>query len=104
LFTHGSADKKKEDATKKEEPAGPAVPSTALLRQRAYGEWQRRTEVCYKLKQIAIETGDKELDRKADALDQRAWQVYVQRTGAVKGNSPSEEQLLVDPLAMDVQP
>jgi hypothetical protein len=102
LFTRGSADKKKEDSAKKEESAGPAASSPALARQKAYWEWQRRTEVCYKLKQIAIETGDKELDRKADALDQRAWEVYVQRTGA-KGNLAPDEQLLEDRLGIEAQ-
>jgi len=76
MFT-GNDSAKKKDSAKKDEPAL----SPAQVRQQAYWEWQRRLEVCDKLKQIAFETGDRELDRKADDLDQRAWDIYVQRTG-----------------------
>jgi hypothetical protein len=89
LFTPPGAAKKKDDKTKKDAAAGPVSP--ALVRQKAFAEWQRRVEVCYKLKQIALETGDQDLDRKADALDRRAWEVYVQRTGTGKGNPSLED-------------
>ena len=90
LFQRDGAAKKKDTEAKKDD-ATPAPPSPAPLRQKAYLEWQRRIEVCEKLKQIALETGDQELSRKADALDQRAWDVYVQRTGGPKGSlSPGE--------------
>jgi hypothetical protein len=97
LFTRDSAPKKKENGAKKDD----AAPSAALLRQKAYWEWQRRLEVCDKLKQIAFETGDKDLDRKADALDQRAWDVYVQRTGGPKGDLSPDEQFLEGRLGME---
>jgi hypothetical protein len=99
LFSKGGAKKKDEGTQKKDEAVAP--PSQALARQKAYCEWQRRTEVCYKLKQIAIETGDKDLDRKADALDQRAWEVYVQQTGGAKGNLSPDEQFLEGHLGVE---
>ena len=97
LFQRGAA-KKKESEAKKEAPA-PVSP--ALLRQKAYWEWQRRIEVCERLKQIALESGDQELSRKADALDQRAWDVYVQRSGGPKGSLSPDEQFLEGRLGME---
>lgn len=91
---------KKKDA-KIEEPAAPAPMSPALLKQKAHWEWLRRLEVCDKLKQIALETGDQELARKAEALDQRAWDVYVQRTGRPKGNLTPDEQILDGQLGLE---
>ena len=92
LFVKDAAAKKKDADAKKEET--PAAPSAALIRQKAQCEWLRRQEVCDKLRQIALDTGDKDLSRKADALDQRAWDVYVERTGGVKGNVSPDEQSL----------
>lgn len=97
LFVREPAAKKKD--TKKDETPAPLSP--ALVRQKAHWEWLRRLEVCDKLKQIALETGDQDLARKAEALDQRAWDVYVQRTGGPKGNLTPDEQILNSRLGMD---
>jgi hypothetical protein len=104
LFTRDGA--KKRGTDKKDVRAELAPPSPALARQKAQWEWQRRIEVCEKLRQIAFETGDQELSRKADALDQRAWDVYVQRTGGspsllVPSNISPDEQILEGRLGLD---
>ena len=38
---------------------------------------ERRQEVCMRLREMAHESGDEELMRLADQLDQRAWDTYV---------------------------
>jgi hypothetical protein len=53
----------------------------AARRLRAELDWKRRAEVCQKLRQIAYETKDEELDRQAERLDQRAWDAYVRQLG-----------------------
>jgi hypothetical protein len=97
IFSRDGDAKKKEKAAKKEDAA---ALSPAVVRQKAQWELMRRQEVCDKLRQIAVETGDKELSRKADALDQRAWDVYVQQTGGIKSNPSADEQFLESRLGM----
>ena len=89
LFAKDSAKKKGADAKKTD---APPAPSAADIRQKAQAEWLRRQEVCDKLRAIALECGDKDLARKADALDQRAWDLYVLRTGSTKMNASADEQ------------
>jgi hypothetical protein len=89
MFTRDSAPKKK-DAAAKDDVARPMSPSPVVIRKKAEGELLRRQEVCEKLRQIALETSDKELARKADDLEQRAWDIYVQRTGGPMSNSATE--------------
>ncbi|MCI0683162.1 MAG: hypothetical protein L0Y71_13760 [Gemmataceae bacterium] len=67
----------------------------AARRLRAELDWKRRSEVCQKLRQIAYETKDDELDRFAERLDQRAWDVYVRRLG--RGAVPFEPAVDFDP-------
>ena len=72
----------------------------AARRLRAELDWKRRAEVCQKLRQIAFETNDDELDRFAERLDQRAWDVYIQRVGG--GSSLSlDERVLSERLGVD---
>jgi hypothetical protein len=52
----------------------------------------RRQEVCLKLRQIAKDLNDPELDRLAAQLDQRAWDVYRERTSNLPGASASLEE------------
>jgi len=52
-------------------------------RQAELDKWTRRVDVCDKLRKIALDTGDEELQRKADFLDQKAWEAYQNRTGVV---------------------
>ena len=102
LFAKDSAAKKKETDAKREDK--PSAPSVALIRQKAQSEWLRRQEVCDKLRQIALETGDQDLSRKADALDHRAWDLYVQQTGGAKGNHVPDEQSLEGQPDTDATP
>jgi hypothetical protein len=101
LFSKDTAKKKDADAKKGEAPAKPSV---ALIRQKAQAEWLRRQEVCDKLRAIALESGDKELARKADALDQRAWDLYLQRTGGANLNGSPVERLHEDNVGMAAMP
>jgi hypothetical protein len=56
------------------------VQQAAALRAREEAEYQRRCEVCDKLRDIAEQTDDDALRQQAEQLDQRAWQVYLRRT------------------------
>jgi hypothetical protein len=58
----------------------PALAAGARQAQ-ALADWVRRSEVCLKLRDIAHETGDDDLWRKADQLEQRAYDAYVQQAG-----------------------
>jgi hypothetical protein len=74
---------KKKDADKTE--AAPAKAPTmvdvaAVERERELQALLRRQQVCLKLMQIAAETRDEELQRKAESLDERARAVYAERT------------------------
>jgi hypothetical protein len=62
-----------------------AVTSTNNQRAaRAKADLDRRQEVCLKLREIAIALGDDDLLRKAELLDQRAFDLYL----AVKNQGP----------------
>jgi hypothetical protein len=100
LFVKDRAAKKKDAAI--DEAKKNSQPPAAMLRQQAQAELLRRQEVCDKLRQIAAETKDKDLGRKADALDQRAWDLYVQRTGGIRGTPSADEQFLDGRLGMSV--
>jgi hypothetical protein len=52
----------------------------------------RRQEVCLKLRQIAKDLNDPDLDRIAAQLDQRAWDIYRERTARLPGASASLEE------------
>jgi hypothetical protein len=56
----------------------PAVNRTALkAAKKAKADWERRVDVCDKLRRIAEETEDEDLRRKVDRLEQRAWDIYL---------------------------
>jgi len=44
--------------------------------------FERRIEACHRLKVIAFETGDRDLEREAEELERRAWLIYLQRTSS----------------------
>lgn len=54
--------------------------------------WDRRLEVCHKLRAVAATTNDDALAAKADALEQQATQLYHQRMArfGVKSGKPAE--------------
>jgi hypothetical protein len=56
------------------------VESAAGLRAREEEAFYRRLAVCLKLQEIALQTGDEKLQRKAEELELMAWHVYTQRT------------------------
>jgi hypothetical protein len=79
---------KKADKKAPEPPEAPVRPlplprlDPAVSAMREKGEKDdllRRVKVCDRLRLIAEETGDGDLARKADHLEQRAWEYYRQR-------------------------
>ena len=68
----------KESSGKAEVKAPPVIPS------REKEIWMRRAEICQKLREIALSNNDDALLRKADQLDQRAWETYMQRISKVR--------------------
>ena len=54
----------------------PVSSSNNRIKQ-AKAHLERRQEVCLKLREIAIANGDDDLQRKAEMLDQRAYDLYV---------------------------
>src|SRR5262245_44260269 len=57
-------------------PLDPAVLAAALRAEQ--DAWQRRMDVCLKLKQIALARGDEPLARQADELERQATALYYQ--------------------------
>jgi hypothetical protein len=57
----------------------PVVDEAAQQRNREEAAYLRRLAVCDKLKQIAYQTNDEKLQRQAEQLDERVWEVYSQR-------------------------
>jgi hypothetical protein len=102
-------DRDKKAAPKRETPpasdtseALPPRPRTEIdeaadLQEREMQHLIRRQMVCQKLMDIALRAGDQQLLRQAEQLDQRAWQVYLQRTAQFSGGPPlfdSDEKTL----------
>jgi hypothetical protein len=71
--------KKSADAAKTEAPAGGKETSEERL-QREYSNLLRRQDVCDRLRTIALENQDQELERMVFELEQRAQNVYNERT------------------------
>ncbi len=83
-------------AEKDEEPKAISLTAAKLAKEarqaQAMSDWMRRSEVCLKLRDVAHETGDDELWRKADQLEQRAYDAFVQQTQ--RGASTVDETAL----------
>jgi hypothetical protein len=62
----------------------------ASLRRLEEMKLHRRQEVCLRLREIARETNDAELEQRALELDERAFQVYMERTAHLPGGSDPE--------------
>jgi hypothetical protein len=89
------AEKKPE---KKETPPAPAAPSPAQRtaqeqRERQRNALLRRLQVCTRLRQVAHEAGDAELERHADELEARAWALFQQPGRPALAGSPDEAAL-----------
>jgi len=77
--------------------AGPTARELAIAqREKEKANFMRRSDACLKLKQIALDTGDDELHRRAEELNDRAWSIYLQRTAAL----PSVPGVANDPPSM----
>ena len=65
----------------------PASDALEADRVKEFQDYMRRLEVCDRLKEIAERTNNKDLDRQAQMLTERAFQVYMQRSGAPPAES-----------------
>ena len=72
---------KKADA-KSEPPAKPTASSSRLVQAKV--DLERRQAVCNRLIEIADASGDDDLRRKAEQLDQRAWDLYTTTVNRVR--------------------
>jgi len=66
-------------------PAGSALPAEVVhdaVRAEA-AAWQRRMDVCLKLRAVAIERNDKALERQVDELERQINALYAQRVNAL---------------------
>ena len=79
-------------------PLVPAVPveSPVARKAREQAIYFRRIAVCDKLKDIAFQTRDDELLRKADQLDQRAFAIYQQHTGEAPGAGLQADERILE--------
>jgi len=92
----------KKAAAKKEEHAktgpGPKALSPQTVRVQAETSYLRRLEACQKLYEIASQTGDEALRKKTEVLEQKAWEIYLSRTGAAPARpsaaTPSNDAIL----------
>jgi hypothetical protein len=76
----GKADKKAKGPAE-DKPAPPSAAEVAVLEQeRQMNAFSRRVEVCLRLHQIGLDTGNEELQRQAEELEARAWEVYRKQT------------------------
>jgi hypothetical protein len=81
----GKLDAAKDDKTK----VAPVAEPARLIREREERAFLRRWLVCDRLREIAESGGDDALRRKAEVLADRAFALYLQRTGGAP--APSNE-------------
>ena len=87
LFYHGTPREfRRKDEKKDEEKVIPAV-APSVGRAQAQADYLRRLEVCDKLRDIAFQTDDSELMNRANQLEDRAKDAYVQRANR-EGTGP----------------
>jgi hypothetical protein len=82
MFSSSDKPDAKKPAEKKTEPVNP-VESAAARRAREDIVWKRRMDAILKLRELAILGSDSVLLRKADELEERANDVYFQRTAGL---------------------
>jgi hypothetical protein len=90
---------RKDAAPAKDAQAESVIPPR-IRQANAKADLIRRLEVCDKLRELAFQTGDDELLRKADRLEQRAWDVHARTTNTPAGLS-ADEAVLNDRLGPD---
>ncbi len=109
LFDLGtpSSQKKPDSKTSKKDAGdkGNTAAAPAMSEQaRQEAALLRRIEVCDKLRQIALETNNNELDQLAQELEARAQAVYAHRTARLKTSAPAtdvDEQILDKKLGIE---
>jgi len=84
------APQKSSASAKKNEPS--AAEAAASRRTREEVILNRRNEVILKLREVAQRTSDDVLLRKADELQERAWDLYLQRTASPGANMQEERR------------
>lgn len=89
--TKKEMDKKETDKKAKDKAAKPATENAAAIRAREQAAWERRSQVCLKLMDLANQQNDMDLYRRAEELEQRAWAVYLQRTAHLPAGSLAAE-------------
>src|SRR5262249_13713033 len=65
------------------------------VRARAWAEYERRDAVCRRLHLIALQTNDDELERRAEQLEQKAWEIYLRHTANL-GNGVDLDEAVLD--------
>jgi hypothetical protein len=68
----------------------PPIESPAMRRSREQAALQRRNEVIIQLRAIAQKTGDKQLEKQADDLQDRAFDLYLRRVDQINAELPVE--------------
>jgi hypothetical protein len=79
-------------AHKDEKAIAPVAASSATLRAQATADFLRRLEVCDRLREAAMETGDAELANRADLLQTRVKDAYVQRLNRAGNGVPTVDE------------
>jgi hypothetical protein len=79
----------------KKAPPKPTVDPLAKIRAQELANCLRRTEVCLKLMQVADETNDEALRKKAEELDRRVRAAYKKRMAELADGA--DEDMLVKP-------
>jgi hypothetical protein len=83
-WTGGKAKEAKKAPVTVERPLAPNPAETmAFEQQRQMNAYLRRVAVCDRLRDIAFQNNDTELQRQADQLELRAWEIYRQHTANV---------------------
>jgi hypothetical protein len=104
-YRGGKADKK-DKAPAEDKPALPSPAEVAAFEQeRQMNAVLRRVEVCLRLRQVALDTGNDELQRQAEELEARAWEVYRKQTAhlpipahaAEDANDPAKKSAAGEP-------
>jgi hypothetical protein len=91
-------EKPEKPADKPPKPASRPIPDAPeKVRAREQAAWIRRQQVCDRLKEIAEKSNDQELLQTVDTLEQRSWNLYLQRTAnlpAGRVNQDSDEEII----------
>jgi hypothetical protein len=76
---------------------------TAKLLRQEQANYLRRQQVCFRLREVAEETGDTALETQADLLEQKAWSLYEARTAQLRLPSltPMSEAAALEKLTAD---